>query len=519
MDNGERFPRSGPDVEGESLLHASTSVNNEAYTDERPEPGSSPLCIGTFIILPAIVGMLFFGAYVVYNKQINNSSYTKPHTGEKSLVAPTILISIDGFRYDYLNRTTDGKVNNNDNTSYTMLAPTLRKLSLRGVIALPGMQPIMPTVTFPNHWTIVTGLYAESHGIVGNTMYSPVTDTWFHYNGSDPHWWAGEPIWQTLQRTPRYKVLNNGTKMPYGDNFTTASVFWVGSDVLKHAPDAFWKYDASVTYDQRIDRAISLLTGNTEDLQKRADFVTLYFDSVDRAGHAHGPDSQQVNDEIQRVDNAIASLLSKLEEAFGNDFNIIVVSDHGMTEVDDSRVIDLSADVPNGTVQDVEVTPVGMWLNVSDSVEGVYERIRKSIESSGNHADIYKKSELPERWHLSKSIFVTPVVTVAELGWTVKYPHQNLMTGVPTRITGSAEAPESSRFKQGRENEHGTHGFDNENIEMYALFIAAGPAFQVGKTVSGFRNLDVYPMICRMFGAVPAPNNGSVDISDSYILA
>lgn len=506
-------------VENEALLHSwSAPETNRPYSQTLRSFDGSPACIALGVILPAIFGLGVFGAYQLNKKGESNGGDAKQNNGLVISTLPTILISIDGFRHDYLYRSTQAPGTDGKNQSVA-LAPTLQRLSSRGVTASPGMQPVMPSVTFPNHWSIATGLYPENHGIISNTMYSPVTHKWFHYSGDDPHWWSGEPIWQTLRQTPRFGVLPNGTRSPTGDNFTTASVFWVGSDVLKHAPTAFWKYNSKVSYEDRVDRAMSLLTGTAKDLDGKADFITMYFEHVDTAGHQHGPDSAEVDTEIARVDRAIESLVSRLEQAFGEKYNIVIVSDHGMSEVDDSRVVNLTAVIPSGTVQDIERTPFGMWMNVTEPADRTYSILNDYLRRTGMHAKVYRKHELPDRWHLSHSEYVPAVVTVAELGWTVKYPHVKLVPGA--RVT-SVSALEGSKFKKKdahRRNERGTHGFDNKELEMYALFIAAGPAFRSGKSVSGLRSIDVYPMLCHMFDAKPAPNNGSLDLSTKFILA
>lgn len=512
------------DREDESLIESSSaSATDEHYSQHRRSFDGSPICVILFVLVPAVIGLAIFGVYELYDDSKTGSGDTKQKNGFTTSVVPTILISIDGFRHDYLYRTRQSSGDDGHNKSVA-LAPNLQRLCSRGVTASPGMQPVMPTITFPNHWSIATGLYAESHGIVGNTMYDFEKQEWFHYSSNSSHWWSGEPIWQTIRQTPRLTTAANGTRVASGDNFTTASVFFVGSDVQKHAPNVYWDYDPEVPYERRVERVMSLLTGDARDLDGRADFVTTYFESVDHAGHKHGPDSAEVDAEIANVDQTIGSLLTKLEQAFGENYNILVVSDHGMSEVDSSREINLTAAIPEGTVQDIERTPFGMWLNVSEPADRVYSKIKRYLSKSGLQASVYRKQELPQRWHLSRSAYIPEVVTVAKLGWSVKYAHQKLVPGA--RLAGSLRGKAShggaSRYKRNdahRKNEQGSHGYDNEELEMYAMFIAAGPGFQSGKVVSGLRSVDVYPMICHLFGATAAPNNGSLDISMKHVLA
>lgn len=183
--------------------------------------------------------------------------------------APTLLISIDGFRHDYLERRQrDGDKHNE------FLAPTLRRLAKEGTQAEGGLTPVMPTKTFPNHYSIATGLYPESHGIVSNTMYSEKSQKWFHLTETEPEWWHGEPIWKTLRHSKRRTARSsvNETK----ENYVSATVFWPGSTVDKHKADAFWAYNSSISYEDRVARMVSLLRGNAGDLDgRKADFATL----------------------------------------------------------------------------------------------------------------------------------------------------------------------------------------------------------------------------------------------------
>lgn len=231
-------------------------------------------------------------------------------------IGQLVLVSIDGFRPDYIDRKRpDG--------SYA--APTLRRLSKQG--AFSSMQPIMPSKTFPNHASIATGLFPESTGMVGNTMYNPRTGDWFHLGDIDPKWWHGEPIWVTLRKASpplRLAEVSESARAAV-KNYTTATVFWPGSEVEGRRGDAFWYYDGSVSYDDRVTRTLRLLNGTAEDLGGRsADFVTLYFEGVDHAGHRYGPNSDEIVEEIVRADDAIAMLHAAVP-----DVNLIIVSDHG----------------------------------------------------------------------------------------------------------------------------------------------------------------------------------------------
>lgn len=484
-----------PYPETQSLLF------HQSYIPSQEPHSSHPLVLFLCVVLPALAGFSF---YFLSDLQEKSSTQRADLSG----IAPkTILISIDAFRYDYLSRKKNG--------SDEYLAPTLHRIANSGARAHGGMQPVMPTKTFSNHWSIVTGLYPESHGIISNTMYNPISKKWFHTSNSDRKWWGGTPVWKTLRDTSSSNAGKvNSTGAPH--NYTTACVFWPGSNVQGLLPNAYWEWDPSKSYGQRVQRVLDLLSGQAHDIKERVDFVTLYFNLVDTIGHTKGPNSPEMDVEIERADRAISKLISGLGEDAIDKYNIIIVSDHGMTEISSDRVVDLSASMPVGSVQDIRVSPLGLWENMTVSAEKVARDIREVIKHN-KHAAVYLKDDVPERWHIKHSPFITPIVTMAELGWTVLYPHQHLVPGThdPLRMlkTDVREA-----WSQMVVVNKGEHGYDNEEEDMQAIFLAQGPAFRNKSVVKNMRAIDVYEMICYIFGAQPSPNNGSLDVTLKSIL-
>ncbi|KAI0561824.1 nucleotide pyrophosphatase [Gracilaria domingensis] len=475
-------------LETETLI---PSGRSRGYYIEEPA-GWHPFVVFSFVVFPACFGI----GYYFFTRP--NAAELKAYSESAILgnVSSTILISIDGFRNEYLTRAKDGQ----------LIAPTLNKLAKSGVYAPDGMQPVMPSKTFPNHWSLATGLYPESHGIIGNTMYDPVSQRWFHYDVDHPSWWKGEPVWQTIMRTNKPSE-GNSTVGEY-QNYTTGCVFWPGSTVPKHRPDAFWKYNENVSNAKRVTRAVELLTGGASDLRRKAEFITIYFDRVDHMGHVHGPNSPEVNDEIVAVDNAIKSLLDKLSDA-ELDVNLVVLSDHGMTDVSNDRRVDLTHVMEEGTVQDILQTPMGLWLNMTSPAGRIHEKLQR-FSLGNDKIKAYLKQNMPEDWHLRRGQYVTPVVTMTKIGWSAVYPHQVLVPGAenPLRIlpsTRNHEAPPEFSLR-------GDHGFDHNEEDMQAIFLANGPAFKSGDTVKGIRAVDIYGLICRLYSAHPAPNNGSESI-------
>ena len=367
-----------------------------------------------------------------------------------------ILISLDGFRYDYLEK-------------YS--APNLHRLASSGVRA-EALLPCFPTYTFPNHYSIVTGLYPAHHGIVANEMYDPGFDATFALSdrsANEGRWWGGEPIWVTADK--------QGQK--------TASVFWPGSaaPIAGMRPDHWEPFDEQVSPAERVAKILGWLDLPAEE---RPTLLALYFGEVDHAGHQHGPDSPQVGAAISRVDTAIGALLDGLHQLGIEDrVNIIVVSDHGMAPASPDRVIFLDDYID---LSHVRVPTRGSLLTVwpaPGEKDAVLARLQKVP-----HLRVYRRENVPERWHYSGNARIAPIIAVADEGWT---------------ITGH-EYARSHDFRKGQ------HGYDNNLRSMQAIFIAHGPAFKPGTNLPPFSNLDVYELMAYLLHVQPAPNDGTLEV-------
>ncbi|KLD64539.1 ectonucleotide pyrophosphatase/phosphodiesterase [Dyella japonica] len=374
--------------------------------------------------------------------------------------APLLLISIDGYRSDYIERG---------------LSPTLASLARQGVRAADGMQPSFPSLTFPNHYTLVTGLRPDHHGIVNNTMTDPVLGKFSLGNReavSNGQWWAqGTPLWETAQQ--------HGMK--------TATMFWPGSEADIHgAHPNYWKpYDGKITPDQRVDQVLAWL-----DLPagERPTFLTLYFDEVDHAGHHFGPDTPQVNEAIAHTDAALDRLVKGLQQRGLLDrINMIIVADHGMASSPAHNVVVIDKLIP---LKQVGLVSVGVLAGFNPKPGFDFAKIEASMEQPQQHMTCWDKTRVPARLAYGSNPRVPQLLCLADVGWRISTREYLAKKKEPMR---------------------GDHGYDNAAPQMQALFVAHGPAFRAGAEVASFPNVDVYPLMTHLLDLPAATNDGDYD--------
>lgn len=375
-----------------------------------------------------------------------------------------ILISIDGFRADYL-----AKYN----------PPNLRSLAREGVRAR-WMTPSYPTLTFPNHYTIATGLYPPRHGIVGNDIYDPTTDASFAMSKPeaihDARWWGGEPIWVTAEKQEQ----------------RTGAYFFPGTETeIGGVRPTYWKpYDGKIPNFERVDTALSWL-----DLPpaQRPTFITFYFSDVDHAGHEASPDSEDVARAVATVDTAIGRLIDGLKaRGIYEQVNIIIVSDHGMATVNPSHVtlLDNYFDVKRAgrIVWGAQLTQI---FPKAGEEKKIYRALKGRRPA---HVRCYLKQEIPARFHYRDSRRIGAIICMADEGWRIMSRQRFEDDRQKGKITNRAI---------------GAHGYDNRLVSMRATFIAHGAAFKRGVVVAPFPNVDVYNIMARVLRLKPAPNDGS----------
>ncbi|MBA3270341.1 MAG: alkaline phosphatase family protein [Acidobacteria bacterium] len=382
------------------------------------------------------------------------------------LLPITILVSIDGWRWDYIDR----------------FAPdAIGRLARAGVRA-EGLIPIFPSKTFPNHYTIVTGQHAARHGIVSNSMVDPALPGRFTLSNrdvqQDTRWWGAEPLWITAERQGR----------------RAATMFWPGSDVeITGRRPTYWRpYEHELPNSERVDVLLSWL-GQPEPV--RPTFLTLYFSDVDTAGHDAGPDAPETRQAALAIDTAVDRLVSGVERlGLTSRTNFVLVSDHGMATLSPDRVIFFDDYFDVSTVDVIESAPlVGLTPRAGVSADAVYAALRDKHPA----LKVYTRGTLPEALRLRDHPRLPEVIGIADDGW---HPTTRAMLA---RNNGAIPA--------------GNHGYEPKNRSMHGLFVATGPQFKSGVVVPAFDNIHIYELLCRVLGLIPASNDGDGAVTRAFL--
>ncbi|KAK5151725.1 type I phosphodiesterase/nucleotide pyrophosphatase [Cryomyces antarcticus] len=431
-----------------------------------------------YTVIAIIFVALIFGAYRASRSFRVQAHADLASNGTTAFLPTTILISLDGFRADFLQRG---------------LTPNLNALIENGV-SPQYMLPSFPSVTFPNHFTLVTGLYPESHGIVGNTFWDPEMQEEFFYTdplrSMQPKWWEGEPVWVTAE--------NQGIR--------TAIHMWPGSEahIGGIEPAYVDRYNGTETLSRKVNRVLELLDlpgpadPSASAVEPRPQLIAAYVPVVDADGHKYGPNSTEIRDTIKSVDDMLGDLLDRLKERNLTDIvNIVVVSDHGMATTSSERLIQLENIVDTRTIEHTDGWPLyGLRPKKDTDLELIHDRLVRERGTKSNFEVYLRDKDMPERYHFSKNQRIAPLWIVPEAGWAI------------------VTQEEFDMKKQKGEIYHprGLHGYDHEHPLMRAIFVAGGPAFphQPGSRLDVFQNIEVYNIVCDSIGVVPRPNNGTL---------
>ena len=366
----------------------------------------------------------------------------------------TILISFDAFRWDYPNRG---------------ITPNLDYISKNGVHAI-SLQPCFPSKTFPNHYSIITGMYPENHGIIANGFTNPATNqTYTLYDTiprNDPKWYKGEAIWETAKK----------------QGVITASYFWPGAEVWLdyRRPDYSEKYVHKRPYDQRISDVLKWME---LPYHKRPKFINVYFDSTDATGHDHGPNSEEVNQSIMVEDSLIGKIFTGLKKLnLLDSTNVIILSDHGMVELSPNRVININ-EILSGFSFKTQDKGTMMFIYPEENQK---EKVYNKLKESEKNYKVYCKKDLPEHFHYKSNHFVADIVVLSDLGYSI--------------------FDDKDVEKYSKNFPLGNHGYDPYNLDMHGIFYAIGPDFKSGYTCGTIDNIDIYPLLAKILRIFPNNN-------------
>ncbi|GAB3743968.1 alkaline phosphatase family protein [Lysobacter olei] len=383
------------------------------------------------------------------------STPTAAVAAPRPAATPVLLVSIDGFRADYLDRA---------------LAPNLARWAAEGVRA-QWMTPSYPSLTFPNHYTLVTGLRPDRHGIVHNTMWDEALGGFALSRREavgNSAWWQGEPVWVGAEKA----------------GLRTATMFWPGTEAAIHGirPQRWQPYDATITNAARVDTVLGWLS---EPEDRRPHLATLYFDRLDKSAHEHGPDSPEALAALRDIDTQLGRLSDTLQaRGLLDRVNVVVVSDHGMAPVPAEHQLNTEAIV---APTDARVVASGESVGF-EPLPGRRDAAEKQLLGRHDHYACWRKDALPAAWRYGRHPRVPSIVCQMDEGWAAQ-----------PRVVAERRRQMGLR---------GAHGFDPALPSMRAVFVARGPAFAQGRVLPPVENVDVYPLLTRLLGIPAAPHDG-----------
>ncbi len=375
---------------------------------------------------------------------------------EKNTTPYLIVVSMDGFRWDY---------------PEMYDTPNLDKIASEGVKS-EALIPSFPSKTFPNHYTIVTGLYPDNHGIVNNTFYDAATDEIYKISDrpkvENGYFYGGEPIWNTVEK----------------NNMLAASYFWVGSeaDIQSKHPSIYKRYNDSDPFESRIDSVCKWLE---YPINKRPRLIMLYYHEPDKSGHIYGPKHEKTKEAVEYLDSLMGLLYSKIQKlSIADSINLIITSDHGMSSIDKEKVVILSKRVNTSLIDKaLGGNPVYNIKAKHGKIDELYSQL-----SAIEEITVWKREDIPPHLHYGKNDRVLDMVAVADSSWSLLFK------------------PWSSH------DFGGTHGYTPNNTDMHTIFYATGPSFKKNTTIEKFNNVDIYNLMCKVLKIQPSPNDGDTNV-------
>ncbi len=396
-------------------------------------------------MMPVLYATIIFFLIGCNNNLIKESKSNKPYV---------IMLSMDGFRWDYPEKT------NTPNLDH------IEKIGVR----VESCVPCFPTKTFPNHYSMATGLYPENHGLIFNRFYATDLGKFYSISNresvSDSSFYFGEPIWVTAEK----------------QGIRSASYFWVGSEALHDNlfPTYHYDYNGAVPFEDRLDGVIKWLELPEEE---RPHLILWYMQEPDGIGHYAGPNHPETIEVIEYLDSLVGVFYNKVAELeIAEQVNVIITSDHGMGEISEERTIYFDNYINKEWIEYLDGANPAYSIEAKDKF---YDTLYSTL-SGINNIHVWKKEEVPARLHFSKNERIKDFVVVADSSWSL------LVSSKKKAYSG------------------GTHGYDNRNKDMHAIFYAYGPAFKEDYKRQSINNIDIYSLICEILNLEPAKNDGEL---------
>ncbi|XP_029455034.1 ectonucleotide pyrophosphatase/phosphodiesterase family member 7 isoform X2 [Rhinatrema bivittatum] len=390
---------------------------------------------------------------------------------QRSATTKLLLVSFDGFRWNY---------------EIDVDMPNLDAMAKDGVKAR-YLSPAFITITSPCHFTLLTGKYIENHGVIHNMYFNTTNGVKLPYYPTQgiSKWWdnGSLPIWITAQR----QGLKTGSLFFPGGNAT-----YQGEEVsVKKVESGFHKWNNKTEWAENIETVMSWFT------ERDLDFVALYFGEPDSTGHKFGPESQETKEMVRQVDWAIGHIRSRIEHyGLKSKLNLIITADHGMRTVLKEPAVNeiVLSRIANFSFKDLQFElldygPTGLLL----PKEGKLEQVYQALKNGHPHLNVYKKEELPERLHYTKSPRIPPLVLYGDPGYVI---HGKIKV----------------------QNNKGEHGFDNDDMDMKTIFRAVGPSFKRNLMVEPFDSVHIYALMCELLGISPEAHDGSLEVTKTLLV-
>ena len=411
--------------------------------------------------------LLYFWAFsqtdtaqvIVPNRENATNALSKPYV---------ILISADGFRADYMDQ---------------YQPQNILKMAESGVVA-KALIPSFPTITFPNHWSLITGLYPAHHGLIDNYFYDYQKKKIYAMSNKeaaeDGSWYGGIPLWSLAEK----------------QGLLSASMMWVGSasDAGGVRPTYYYHYHEIFSPKEKVEKVIDWLKLPEK---VRPHFITLYFPEVDGSGHRFGPDSKETEVAVRLVDDAIGSLVKKVKELGLENVNFIFVSDHGMLKVDIESPLEIPEILFNKERFDFynSQTLLRVVVKNTTEVKSVYKELKKNKTANYN------------------------VILTKRFPRKLNFSQRNDRFGRIGQIILAPKAPKIF-LEKGKKTSAGKHGYSPYQVsEMKAAFVASGPAFKSNKKIGEFKNVNIYPMVAEVLDLkISEEIDGKISIAHQILI-